>query len=97
MYARQSDRSTVAINCTAVENTETDSLYQRSELDCLIWNDPTAYTDLFLNGDPHKSLHTVAAYRLISFDRALINASSEASFGFLKPYAAADRDNLSLA
>ena len=68
VYAWQSDRNMIAIDCTSVENTKADNLYQRSELDYLIWNDPVAYADLVLNGDPHKYLHTVTAYRSISFD-----------------------------
>lgn len=63
VYAWQSDRSIVAIDCTVVENVEADNLYQRSELDYLIWNDPTAYAELILNGDPHKYLRAVTAYR----------------------------------
>ena len=27
-------------------------MYQRTELDCLIYNDPEAYAELILNGDP---------------------------------------------
>ena len=57
-----------AIDCTAVENAEADNLHQRSELDYLIWNDPKAYADLILNGDPQAYLHAVTSYRPISFD-----------------------------
>ena len=62
VYAWQSDRSIVAIDCTAVENAEADNLYQRSELDYLIWNDPTAYAELILNGEPQEYLKTVTVY-----------------------------------
>ncbi len=62
VYAWQADRSIVAIDCTAVENVEADNLYQRSELDYLIWNDPTAYAELILNGDPQKYLQVVTVY-----------------------------------
>ena len=34
-------------------------MYQRSELDYLIYNDPVAYADLILNGDPETYLKTV--------------------------------------
>ena len=61
-YAWQSDRSIVAIDCTAVENAEADNLYQRSELDYLSWNDPTAYAELILNGEPQEYLKTVTVY-----------------------------------
>ena len=62
MFAWQSDRNIVAIDCTAVENVEAENLYQRSELDYLIWNDPTAYADLILNGNPHEYLRAVTVY-----------------------------------
>lgn len=39
------DGSMIAINCTAVENEVADNMYQRSELDYLIYNDPLAYAD----------------------------------------------------
>ena len=47
------------IDCTAVENEVANSMYQRSELDCLIYNDPLAYADLILNGDPELYLKAV--------------------------------------
>ena len=54
-----SDNSMIYIDCTAVENEVADNLYQRSELDYLIYNDPLAYADLILNGDPEKYLGAV--------------------------------------
>lgn len=54
------DGSMVSIDCTAVENEVADNMYQRSELDYLIYNDPLAYADLILNGDPEKYLRAVA-------------------------------------
>ena len=62
VFAWQSDRNIVAIDCAAVENVETENLYQRSELDYLIWNDPTAYANLILNSDPQKYLQAVTVY-----------------------------------
>ena len=44
--------SMIAIDTIAVENEVADNIYQRSELDWLIYNDPAAYADLVLNGDP---------------------------------------------
>ena len=58
-----SDNSMIAIDCTAVENEVADNLYQRSELDYLIYNDPLAYADLILNGDPQVYLRAVTEYR----------------------------------
>ena len=51
-----SDGSMISIDCTAVENEVADNMYQRSELDYLIYNDPLAYADLILNGNPEKYL-----------------------------------------
>ena len=44
-----------SIDCTAVENEVVNSIYQRSELDWLTYNDPLAYAELILNGDPDIS------------------------------------------
>ena len=54
------DRTLLAIDCTAVENEVANSMYQRSELDWLIYNDPLAYAELILNGDPELYLKSVA-------------------------------------
>lgn len=55
-----SDGSMIAI---AVENEIADNMYQRSELDYLIYNDPIAYAELILNGDPETYLKTVPEYK----------------------------------
>ena len=44
------DGSMIAIDTIAVENEIADNMYQRSELDYLIYNDPIGYADLILNG-----------------------------------------------
>ena len=54
---------TMTIDCTAVENEVADNLYQRSELDWLIYNDPLAYAILVLSGDPESYLKAVTEYR----------------------------------
>ena len=60
---RYADNSMISIDCTAVENEVADNLYQRSELDYLIYNDPLAYADLILNGDPQVYLRAVTEYK----------------------------------
>ena len=55
--------SMIAIDTVAVENEVADNIYQRSELDWLIYNDPAAYADLVLNGDPETYLKTVTEYK----------------------------------
>ena len=59
----------VYIDTIAVENEVANNMYQRSELDYLIHNDPAAYADLILNGDPEAHLKAVAhkTSRLIDF------------------------------
>ena len=53
------DGTMISIDCTAVENEVADNMYQRSELDWLIYNAPLEYADLVLNGDPEMYLKTV--------------------------------------
>ncbi len=53
------DGTMISIDCTAVENEVADNMYQRSELDWLIYNAPLEYADLILNGNPEKYLKTV--------------------------------------
>ena len=56
---RLDDGTLISIDCTAVENEVANSMYQRSELDYLIYNDPVAYANLILNGDPDLYLKAV--------------------------------------
>ncbi len=57
------DGSMIAIDTIAVENEVSDNMYQWSELDYLIYNDPVGYADLILNGDPETYLKTVTEYK----------------------------------
>ena len=56
---RVDDGTLLSIDCTAVENEVANSMYQRSELDWLIYNDPLAYAELILNGDSDLYLKSV--------------------------------------
>ena len=58
-----SDGSMIAIDTIAVENEVADNIYQRSELDYLIYNDPMAYADLILGGNPEAYLKAVTEYK----------------------------------
>ena len=58
-----SDGSMIAIDTIVVENEIADNMYQRSELDYLIYNAPLEYADLILNGDPETYLKTVTEYK----------------------------------
>ena len=60
---RLSDGTMIFIDTIAVENEVADNMYQRSELDWLIYNAPLEYADLILNGDPEKYLKAVTQYK----------------------------------
>ena len=49
----------------SVEQVEADNMYQRAELDYLIYNDPEAYAELILNVDPKAYLETVTEYKTL--------------------------------
>ena len=57
------DGSMIANDTIAVENEVADNMYQRSELDYLIYNDPVAHAELILNGNPEAYLKTVTEYK----------------------------------
>ncbi len=57
------DGSMIAIDTISVENEVADNMYQRSELDYLIYNAPLEYADLILNGNPEIYLRTVTEYK----------------------------------
>lgn len=57
------DGNMISIDTVAVENEVANDMYQRSELDYLVYNDPAAYADLILNGDPETYLKAVTEYK----------------------------------
>lgn len=57
------DGSKIAIDTIAVENEVAYNMYQRSELDYLIYNAPVAYAELILSGDPEEYLKAVTEYK----------------------------------
>ena len=59
------DGSMISIDTIAVENEVADNMYQRSELDYLIYNAPLEYADLILNGDPETYLKNVTEYNYL--------------------------------
>lgn len=60
---RLSNSTMISIDTIAVESDVADNMYQRSELDWLIYNAPLEYADLILNGDPEKYLKAVTQYK----------------------------------
>ncbi len=57
------DGTLISIDCIAVENQVARNMYEQSELDYLIYNDPVGYADLILNGDVEDYLRHVTDYR----------------------------------
>ena len=62
MEIKYTDGSMLAIDCTAVENQFARNMYERSELDYLIYNDPAAYAELILSSDVAAYLKTATEY-----------------------------------
>ena len=54
------DGRMISINCTGVEDAPDVTMAQQTELDYLIYNDPLAYADLILNGEPEEYLKNTA-------------------------------------
>ena len=63
------DGTMLAIDTIAVENEYAEDMYQRSELDWLIYNAPQEYADLVLNGDVEGYLKRVTQYRPLDEQR----------------------------
>lgn len=63
MELKFNDGSMIAIDTIAVENEIAANMYQRSELDYVIYNYSVAYAQLILNGDPETYLKTVTEYK----------------------------------
>ena len=53
------DGRMISIDYTGVEDALDMTMAQRPELNYLIYNDPLAYADLILNGDPEEYLKKV--------------------------------------
>lgn len=59
------DGTLIVIDTIAAENEVADNMYQRSELDWLIYNAPMEYANLILNGDPEKYLKAATEYKAL--------------------------------
>ena len=60
---KYTDGSMISIYCPAIEDEIAENMYQRSELDYLIYNDPLAYAVLILNRDPKAYIKAVTEYK----------------------------------
>ena len=59
------DGSMISIDTIAVENEVADNMYQRSELDWLIYNKPLEYGQLVLGGDLAQYVNGTPEHRLM--------------------------------
>jgi len=59
------DGSMIAIDTIAVENEVADNMYQRSELDWLIYNKPLEYAQLILSSDLEQYVPGTPEHRLM--------------------------------
>lgn len=59
------DGSMISIDCTAVEDEVAKNMYQRSELDWLIYNKPLEYAQLVLDGDLEQYVKGTQEHRLM--------------------------------
>ena len=63
VFSRLIDGNVVLINCTAVERTYAENMYERSELYFLIYEDPASYVELVLDGDVRNYLKRITQYK----------------------------------
>jgi len=62
---KYSDGTMISIDTIAVENEVADNMYQRSELDWLIYNKPLEYAQLVLGEDLQAYLKGTPEHRLM--------------------------------
>ena len=66
VYAKFFTGDIILIDCDEVEKTYANNMYERSELDFLIWNDPAAYVELILDNEVEKYLKKFTQYTPLS-------------------------------
>ena len=59
------DGNMISIDTIAVENEIADNMYQRSELDWLLYNKPLDYAQLVLGGDLERYVKDTPEHRLM--------------------------------
>ena len=60
------DGSMVSIDCIAIENEYANNIYEASELDFLIYNEPMTYVRLLLSGKMEEYLRNNTDYTPLS-------------------------------
>ncbi len=76
------DGRKISIDCTGVEDELDVTMAQRTELDYLIYNDPLAYADLILNGEPEEYLKNTAGRTAFLIFRHSASSVPEAPAGW---------------
>ena len=69
VYAKFITGDIVLIDCDEIEKTYANNMYERSELDYLIYNDPASYVELVLGNDVEKHLRKNTQYTPLSYLR----------------------------
>ena len=62
VYAALDSGDIIFVDCDAFERAYAENMYQRSELDYLIYNDPASYVQLAMDGDAKDYLRRVTQY-----------------------------------
>ena len=69
VYAKFITGDIVLIDCDEIEKTYANNMYERSELDYLIYNDPASYVELVLGNDVEKHLRKNTQYTPLRYLR----------------------------
>ena len=62
VYAALESGDIILVDCDAFEQAYAENMYQRSELDYLIYNDPASYVQMAMDGDAREYLQRVTQY-----------------------------------
>ena len=66
VQVKLTDGSMISIDCDAVENEFANNMYEVSELDYLIYNEPMCYVRLLLSGEMKEYLRNNTDYTPLS-------------------------------
>lgn len=66
VYAKFISGDIILIDCDGIEKMYANNLYERSELDCLIYNDPASYVELILGKEVENYLKKITRYTPLS-------------------------------
>ena len=69
VYAKFITGDIVLIDCDEIEKMYANNMYEKSELDYLIYNDPASYVELVLGNDVEKHLRKNTQYTPLRYLR----------------------------